>query len=101
LCHVWENDKFAFAEYVNDEWVTGREGVYGITQRSENFGNAWLVRDYKEVIDDYLKSQKEDSEDDTLVAKTSKRYGEISIRQKPDSCYSFEYSDQFGLLEKK
>jgi CRISPR-associated endonuclease/helicase Cas3 len=104
LCYVLENGKSTFAEYMNDEWVTGREGVYRITQLSENFDHAWLARDYKEVISDYLISQKEDSEDDALVTKTSKRYGEISIRQKRESegsSYAFEYSDQFGLLEKK
>jgi CRISPR-associated endonuclease/helicase Cas3 len=101
LCYVWENGKLTFAEYANDEWVYGREGVYAITQQDENSDNAWLIRDYETVIREHIDSQNKDSEDDALVTKTSKRYGEISIRQNKDSCYSFEYSDQFGLLEKK
>lgn len=98
LCYVWENGKLTFAEFVDGQWLTGREGVYGITQGPlQSHTSAWLVREYETVIREHLSTQEKDSENDDLVAQTSYRYGELSIPQKEGE--AFEYSDQYGLLQ--
>ncbi len=100
LCYVWENGKLTFAEFVDGQWIRGREAVYGITQAPlEIHTNAWLVRDYEMVIREHLSTQEKDSENDTLVTQASYRYGELSIPQKEGG--AFEYSDQYGLLQKR
>lgn len=100
LCYVWKNGKLTFAEFVDGEWIRGRECAYGITQAPpQSHTNAWLMRDYETVIREHLSIQEKDSEDDTLVTQASYRYGELSIPKKEGG--AFEYSDQYGLLQKR
>lgn len=101
LCYVWENDKLIFAESESGKFEPMTKSYNIEIVFATNHDNSWLVRDYETVIREHIDSQNKDSEDDALVTKTSKRYGEISIPQKKEgSSYAFEYSDQFGLLDK-
>ncbi len=100
LIYVWEAGKLNFSESESGNFDPMTKS-YNIERVSSiNYDNSWLKRDYELSIRNHLKLQ-EDSEDDVLMTKTSKRYGEISIRKDKNDRYSFEYSDQFGLLEKK
>ena len=58
----------------------------------------WLTRDYETALREQLQNTEEEGEDDALMMKKSKRYGEITFREENRG---WVYSDQFGLFPRK
>ncbi|MDO9104411.1 MAG: type I-F CRISPR-associated helicase Cas3f [Methylovulum sp.] len=58
----------------------------------------WLTRDYGTALRELLHNTDEEGEDEVLMLKKSKRYGEITFREEKRG---WSYSDQFGLFPRK
>ncbi len=56
----------------------------------------WLERDYETALRRLLDSDTEESQEEQVINKKSKRYGEVTFPENKDQ--GFFYSDQFGLF---
>jgi len=64
---------------------------------AEEQARLWLTRDYGTALLELLHNTDEEGEDEALMLKKSKRYGEITF---PEEKRGWSYSDQFGLFPK-
>ncbi|WP_018298694.1 type I-F CRISPR-associated helicase Cas3f [Fangia hongkongensis] len=98
-CYFTEKDKWGeILSDINNNPVN-REKILDIshaTLSAEALQNLWLVRDYSNLLSQYI-----DVSGASLAtrAAVSLRYGELNIVKRENTKY--EYSDQLGLVEKK
>ena len=90
-----DDDSFVFVEKDDQGWPINREVILQIHPKdtNENQGNRlWLKRDYGKLLEQYA------TQLDCSLKTISLRYGELSFVHREDKEY--EYSDQFGLIQK-
>lgn len=100
LYGVYAGGDITFCECQQGEYIQ-RGILYNITfddilYIGEVQRRFWLQRDYIDALRQHLDDDGDDDEDD-MLERMSKRYGEITIPDTKDT--SWRYSDQFGLFE--
>jgi CRISPR-associated endonuclease/helicase Cas3 len=100
---VWQDDRAAFCEKTE----RGEFILFGERQNikiapplaDEVKSKLWLERDYEAALRRLLDSDAEESTEESVLKKESKRYGEVTFLESKD--HGFFYSDQFGLFPRK
>lgn len=103
LYAVYKNDGVSFCERNEDgDWIV-RDEFYDIQQielTHEEMSRLWFRRDYYAALKDLVQNKLEmELEEEHLIERASKRYGEILIPETKGQ-KSYQYSDQLGLFEK-
>ncbi|TRW97112.1 type I-F CRISPR-associated helicase Cas3f [Candidatus Methylobacter oryzae] len=100
---VWQDDKAVFCEKTE----RGEFIPFGERQNikiappltDEVKSKLWLERDYEVALRRLLDSDAEESSEEGVMRKKSKRYGEVIFLENKNQ--GFFYSDQFGLFPRK
>jgi CRISPR-associated endonuclease/helicase Cas3 len=100
---VWQDDRAVFCERTE----RGEFIPFGARQNikiapplaNEVKLRLWLERDYEVALRRLLDSDTEESPEESIMRKKSKRYGEVTFLENKDQ--GFFYSDQFGLFPRK
>ena len=97
---VWQDGKPVFCEKTErGEFIPfGDRQNIKITPslKEEVKSKLWLERDYESALRQILDGDTEEGEEEQVMEKKSKRYGEITFPENKDQ--GFFYSDQFGLF---
>jgi CRISPR-associated endonuclease/helicase Cas3 len=100
---IWMDDKAVFCEKNErgDPVPLGDRQNIKIAPplNDEVKSKLWLQRDYEAALRQRLESNHEINEEERLMEKASKCYGEITFREDKDQ--GLFYSDQFGLFPRK
>ena len=97
---VWRDDKAIFCEKTESgEFIpcTERQNVTSFPAFThDEKSKLWLERDYETALRRLIDSNAQENEEEQLMLKKSKRFGEITIPNSDKQ--KLVYSDQFGML---
>jgi CRISPR-associated endonuclease/helicase Cas3 len=97
---VWRDDKAIFCEKTEcGEFIpcTERQNVTSFPAFThDEKSKLWLERDYETALRRLIDSNTQENEEEQLMLKKSKRFGEITIPNSDKQ--KLVYSDQFGML---
>ncbi|MEN9898186.1 MAG: type CRISPR-associated helicase Cas3 [Pseudomonadota bacterium] len=97
---VWRDDKAIFCEKTESgEFIpcTERQNVTSFPAFThDEKSKLWLERDYETALRRLIDSNTQENEEEQLMLKKSKRFGEITIPNSDKQ--KLVYSDQFGML---
>ena len=100
---VWRDDKAIFCEKTEcGEFIpcTERQNVTSFPAFThDEKSKLWLERDYETALRRLIDSNTQENEEEQLMLKKSKRFGEINFPEAKNK--GFFYSDQFGLLSRE
>jgi CRISPR-associated endonuclease/helicase Cas3 len=100
---VWREDKAIFCEKTESgEFIpcAERQNVTPFPEFThDEKSKLWLERDYETALRRLIDSNTQENEEEQLMLKKSKRFGEINFPEAKDK--GFFYSDQFGLLSRE
>jgi CRISPR-associated endonuclease/helicase Cas3 len=100
---VWQDDRAVFCEKTErGEFIAfgERQNIKIAPPLADEVKlRLWLERDYEVALRRLLDSDAEESPEEAVMRKKSKRYGEVTFLENKDQ--GFFYSDQFGLFPRK
>ncbi len=100
---VWREDKAIFCEKTESgEFIpcAERQNVTPFPEFThDEKSKLWLERDYETALRRLIDSNTPENEEEQLMLKKSKRFGEINFPETKNK--GFFYSDQFGLLSRE
>ena len=100
---VWQDDKAVFCEKTErGEFISfgDRQNIKIAPPLTDAVkSKLWLERDYEAALRRLFDSNADESPEESVMKKESKRYGEVTFLENKDQ--GFFYSDQFGLFPRK